>query len=87
MIYKNDIPIWFNIIEESFLYAVTSTYLLSKISVISLSPSSITITGLNQISVNVGLGFNLNQFVYKYKQVFDVLYFEEKNLPFLQVMA
>lgn len=59
----------------------------SKISVISLSPSSITITGLNQISVNVGLGFNLNQFVYKYKQVFDVLYFEEKNLPFLQVMA
>lgn len=53
----------------------------------SLSPSSITITGLNQTSVNVGLGFNLNQFVYKYKQVFDVLYFEEKNLPLLQIMA
>ena len=71
----------------SNLYVITSTCLPSKISVCSFSPSSITVTGLNQTSVNVGLGFNLNQLIHKYKQIFHALYFEEKTFPLLQVMA
>ena len=45
----------------SYLYLITPTCLLPKISVSSLSPSSSTVTGLKQSTIKVSLGLSLGR--------------------------